>query len=47
MTAWDKYEKCLEQMGAQELCDALAKALGSDALESNINYITRCYEITL
>lgn len=45
MGTWEKYEKCVEQMGFEGLCDALAKAMGMDALESNLNYIIRCYEI--
>lgn len=44
---WNKYEKCLKQMGAQQLCDALAKAMGTDALESNLKFIIRNYEVKI
>lgn len=44
---WKKYEKCLKQMGAEKLCDALAKAMGTDALKSNLDYIIRCYEVVI
>lgn len=42
---WKRYESALEQMGADALCDAIAKALGGEQLESNLKYIERCYEL--
>lgn len=43
--AWDKYDTCLEFLGAEELCDALAKAMGTDELNDLLDYIIRTYEI--
>lgn len=40
-----KFEKCLEQMGAENLLSALEKSLGTDVLEPHLDYIIRTYEI--
>ena len=42
---WDAYELAAEYLGYEGLCDALAKAMGTDQLESNLKYICRVYEI--
>lgn len=42
---WDAYELAAEYLGYEGLCDALAKAMGTDELESNLKYICRVYEI--
>ena len=43
--AWDAYDTAIEYLGADGLCEALAKAMGTDELASNIEYIFRMYEI--
>lgn len=43
--AWDAYDLAIEYLGADELCEALAKAMGTDELASNLAYIFRMYEI--
>lgn len=43
--AWDAYDIALEYLGAEGLCEALAKAMGTDALADNLKYIFRMYEI--
>lgn len=43
--AWDAYDLAIEYLGADELCEALAKAMGTDELEENLAYIFRMYEI--
>lgn len=42
---WDAYDIAIEYLGADELCEALAKAMGTDELSSNLRYIFRMYEI--
>ena len=42
---WDLYDTCLEYLGAEEMCDALAKAMGNDTLNDLLDYIVRMYEI--
>lgn len=42
---WDAYDIAIETLGADELCEALAKALGTDALSDNLRYIFRVYDI--
>ena len=42
---WDAYDVAMEYLGAEEFCEALAKAMGTDELESNLKYIFRVYEI--
>jgi hypothetical protein len=43
--AWDAYDIAMEYLGAEGLCEALAKAMGTDALASNLQYIFRVNEI--
>ena len=43
--AWDAYDIALEYLGADGLCEALAKAMGTDALADNLKYIFRTNEI--
>lgn len=43
--AWDAYDTAIEYLGADGLCEALAKAMGTDELASNLEYIFRMYEI--
>lgn len=43
--AWDAYDIAMEYLGAEGLCEALAKAMGTDALASNLKYIFRVNEI--
>lgn len=43
--AWDAYDLAIEYLGADGLCEALAKAMGGDELASNLEYIFRMYEI--
>lgn len=43
--AWDAYDTAKEYMGAEELCEALARAMGTDELAENLEYIFRMYEI--
>lgn len=42
---WDAYDVAMEYLGAEGLCEALAKAMGTDELESNLKYIFRVYDI--
>ena len=42
---WDAYDIALEYLGAEELCGSLAKAMGTDALEENLKYIFRTWDI--
>ena len=42
---WDAYDIALEYLGAEELCESLAKAMGTDALEDNLKYIFRTWDI--
>ena len=42
---WDAYDVAMGYLGAEEFCEALAKAMGTDELESNLKYIFRVYEI--
>ena len=42
---WDAYDIAMEYLGAEEFCEALAKAMGTDELESNLEYIFRVYDI--
>lgn len=42
---WDAYDIAIDYLGADGLCEALAKAMGTDALESNLKYIFRVYDI--
>ena len=42
---WDAYDIALEYLGAEELCESLAKAMGTDALEENLKYIFRTWDI--
>ena len=43
--AWDAYDIALEYLGAEGLCEALAMAMGTDALADNLKYIFRTNEI--
>lgn len=43
--AWDAYDIAMEYLGAKGLCEALAKAMGTDALADNLKYIFRVNEI--
>lgn len=43
--AWDAYDIALEYLGAEGLCEALAKAMGTDALADNLKYIFRTNDI--
>lgn len=43
--AWDAYDTAIEYLGADGLCEALAKSMGTDELASNLEYIFRMYEI--
>ena len=42
---WDAYDVAMGYLGAEEFCEALAKAMGTDELESNLEYIFRVYDI--
>ena len=42
---WDAYDVAMEYLGADGFCEALAKAMGTDELESNLKYIFRVYDI--
>ena len=42
---WDAYDVAMEYLGAEGLCEALAKAMGTDELESNLKYIFRVNDI--
>lgn len=42
---WDAYDIAMEYLGAEGLCEALAKAMGTDELESNLKYIFRVNDI--
>ena len=41
---YEKLDEMVEIMGAEQILDALARALSSDVLEDNLRYINRCYE---
>lgn len=43
--AWDAYDIALEYLGADGLCEELAKAMGTDELANNLKYIFRVNEI--
>lgn len=43
--AWDAYDIAMEYLGAEGLCEALAKAMGTDELANNLKYIFRVNEI--
>lgn len=45
MNSWDRYERLLDAMGAESLCDALARAMSSDELDELCEFIARDYEI--
>ena len=42
---WDAYDIALEYLGAEELCESLAKAMGTDELADNLRYIFRTWDI--
>ena len=42
---WDAYEEAASRLGYKELCLALTKAMGTDALTSNLRYIFRQHDI--
>lgn len=42
---WKLYDLCLESLGAEGMCDALAKAMGNDELNDMLDYIVRVYDI--
>jgi hypothetical protein len=41
---YEKLDEMVEIMGAEQMLDALVRALSSDVLEDNLRYINRCYE---
>lgn len=45
MSAWEKYEKLLEVMGAELLLENLAKSIGEWALEEHLDFIARMYDV--
>lgn len=47
MSGWEAYEKALEELGADELCNALAQAMSDDELLENIEYISREHDLDL
>lgn len=47
MDAWNKFEYMVEVMGAENLLDELAKALSTDELMENLEYIARNNDIEI
>ena len=41
---YNKLESMVEMLGASQMVEALARAMSSDELESNLRYIDRMYE---
>lgn len=46
-TIWTSFDRLREELGAEELLDSLARAMGTDELEENLKYIARMYDINL
>lgn len=44
---YDLCDEAMELMGAEALLDAFLRAMSSDELQSNLEYINRCYELDL
>lgn len=47
MKNWELYDLIEECIGSKDLALALAKALDADNLNSCLDFIANCYEITL
>lgn len=47
MDGWEAYETMVEQLGAEELLNELARALSDSELLDNMAYIARAYGIEL
>lgn len=46
MEAYDKYLELKDQLGEEKLLEELVQAMGTDELESNLDYIARMYDIS-
>jgi len=42
---WEAVDQLEEILSPAGLLDALAMAIGTDALESNLSYIVRCHDL--
>ncbi len=47
MTGWNAYETISDELSADTLLDALARALPDDELLDCMQWIARCYDIDL
>ena len=47
MDKYDKFDKLLAFMGAEELLDAIAQAMSTDQLNGCCDYIANCHDINL
>ena len=47
MNPWTKFDTLLNAMGAEQLLDALSRALSTDELNENCDYIAKCHGINL
>jgi len=42
---WDVYDKLIDILGGEDLCEQLAKAMGNDELIGNLRYIVRMNDL--
>lgn len=42
---WEAFDEIAEELGPEEFLTALAKAIGTDELKENMQYIIRCYDL--
>lgn len=42
---WEAFDEIAEELGPEEFLNALAKAMDTDELKENMQYIIRCYDL--
>ena len=42
---WEAFDEIAEALGVEGFLNALAKAIGTDELKENMQYIIRCYDL--
>ena len=42
---WEAFDEIAEELGPEEFLNALAKAMGTDELKENMQYIVRAYDL--
>lgn len=42
---WEAFDEIAEQLGPEEFLTALGKAMGTDELKNNMDYIIRAYDL--